>query len=174
MALTKTKTKREVPVELLDECFLYEQSTGELYWKERPLKHFCSEHQQKIWNKRFSGKRAGSIHGRYRVVCVNGVRMFEHRVVLALYLGVWPSAETDHINRNGHDNRLNNLRVVDRGTNCSNREFRRSKLGVTGVKQDGQKFITRKQVNGIRVYLGTFDSIKEAKLAYDAFNGRNG
>ena len=128
MALTKAK--REVPVELLDECFLYEQSTGALYWKERPLKHFCGERQQKTWNKRFSGKRAGSVHGRYR--------------------------------------------VVDRGVNCSNREFKKSKLGVTGVKRDGKKFIARKQINGIRVYLGTFGSIEEAKLAYDLYNGRNG
>ena len=172
MALTKAK--REVPVELLDECFLYEQSTGALYWKERPLKHFCGERQQKTWNKRFSGKRAGSVHGRYRVVCVNNVRMFEHRVVLALHLRVWPLAETDHINRNGYDNRLSNLRVVDRGVNCSNREFKKSKLGVTGVKRDGKKFIARKQINGTRVYLGTFGSIEEAKLAYDLYNGRNG
>ena len=57
MALTAIRIHES---DYLNECFYYEQKTGELFWKYRPLKHFSSSSIQKQLNTRFAGKPAGA------------------------------------------------------------------------------------------------------------------
>ena len=52
---------------------------------------------------------------KYKRITVNGVRYLEHRWVMEQHLGrkLSPKEHVDHINRNKHDNRIENLRVLD-------------------------------------------------------------
>lgn len=73
--------------------------------------------------------------------------------------------EVAHINRNGLDNSIENLRLVDRQTNVCNTGCRKdSKTGVKGVSyREGRlkPYSAHKQRNGIRK-CKSFETIEEA------------
>ena len=150
--------RRSVDIDIVRAAFRYDPRSGHLTWIGV--------------NRRMVGKRAGYAAVRYRKVCVGGVRMFEHRVIWALVYGEWPAAEIDHIDRDGHNNRIENLRAVHREENCANRGvFKNNRLGVACVKEvKPGSFQARIQSGGNRVTLGTFqtleaatDAVREAK-----------
>lgn len=145
--------RRSVPVDMIRAAFKYDPESGHLIWIGV--------------NHRMVGRRAGYASARYRKVCVGGIRMFEHRVIWAFVHGVWPAAEIDHVDRNGHNNRIENLRVVTREKNCANRGvFKNNRLGVAGVKEvKPGSFQARIQTNGNRVTLGTFRTLEAAANA---------
>lgn len=81
-----------------------------------------------------------------------------------------PCEFVDHINRNGLDNRKENLRIVDRSQNaCNSKRRKDASLQYRGVKlnkTDG-KFHARISINGKRRHLGSFNTLEEAAKAYD-------
>lgn len=136
---------RVVPIERLREVFAYDPDTGIVVR---------------------NGKRAGGVSDRYRTVSIDGVRLKEHRLIWALVHGEWPE-EIDHINRDGYDNRLSNLRATNRSENCINRKvFKNNRCGVRGVKLTKEgTYLVRKQKNGVRRSIGTFKTLEEAQNA---------
>ena len=50
-----------------------------------------------------------------------------HRVAWALYCGEWPKHTIDHINRDGTDNRIENLRDVPQQVNNNNKSKYKTK-----------------------------------------------
>jgi len=106
--------------------FMYEPETGRLLWKvKRP------------GPKTFIGMVAGSVKtdGRYRSVCLNGKRNYVHRIVWEMHFGQIPSGMCiDHIDGNGLNNKLQNLRVATLSENQRNRsQSKVSKTGIQGV-----------------------------------------
>lgn len=76
----------------------------------------------------------------------------------------------DHINRNPLDNRLENLRCVDRGENVRNSKvLRNSKSGVKGVRFRYNRYQARITLNGKTMSLGHFDTLEEAKNAREEY-----
>lgn len=74
----------------------------------------------------------------------------------------------DHINHNTLDNRKINLRNVTHAENCQNKNVQRnSKTGVRGVHKHSKNnsWIAQLEVNGKKVYLGSYKSIEEANKA---------
>lgn len=97
---------------------------------------------------------------------VDGRIHFMHHAVHGRRAGML----TDHKNGNGLDNRRENLRDATNGQNMANR--RRSSnaakaKGVSYVPKLG-KFKAYLQVNKVRHTLGYFDTMEEARAAYDA------
>jgi len=92
-----------------------------------------------------------------------------HRILI----GANPGEEVDHINGDGMDNRLENLRIVNRAQNQQNRKHRHdSKTGCRGIRHwEGYGFKNpwqaRLTVNGVRVSLGFFAKKEDAILAYN-------
>jgi hypothetical protein len=80
--------------------------------------------------------------------------------------GKWPKLEIGYINHNAADTRWVNLRAMtpsQRGATSR----RRNKLGVRGVwiAKSG-KYVAHIRVAGKKKYLGLFDTIEKASVAY--------
>ena len=78
--------------------------------------------------------------------------------------------ETDHINRDGLDNRKSNLRVCTRSQNARNAKRRVTNTsGHKGVSWDKErkKWHAEIMINYKKIHLGRFDTVEEAAAAYD-------
>lgn len=73
--------------------------------------------------------------------------------------------ETDHINRNGLDNRRINLRLATTAQNQWNRRPLKNRSGYEGVRWDRGKWRIDMTVNNKPTYFGRFSNIKDAVLA---------
>jgi len=96
--------------------------------------------------------------------------LFMHNLIIPHSVGM----QVDHINRNGLDNRRKNLRVGTISQNYAN--FPKKK--GTNSKYRGVSFLKRKNgrqwqasttLNGKGVYIGIYETEKEAALAYNQF-----
>lgn len=78
--------------------------------------------------------------------------------------------ELDHINRDGFDNRICNLRLVSPSLNRLNRVTQGSVpfRGVCFHKASGL-FTAQKSIKGVKHYLGCFKTVEEAATAWDLF-----
>lgn len=89
--------------------------------------------------------------------------VYLHRQVLG-----FPTAAVDHINRNVLDNRRQNLREASSAQNCANSRLPITNTsGYRGVFKKRAKWAAQISVNNKSVYLGAFNSIKEAAKAYN-------
>lgn len=91
-----------------------------------------------------------------------------HRVIWMLVHGEWPEHEIDHINGDKTDNRLVNLRCVDRATNGKNLKRKSNNTsGTTGVNWDKwtEQWKACIYVNGKNINLGRFASFDDAVTA---------
>ncbi|QAU04440.1 HNH homing endonuclease [Escherichia phage vB_EcoS_IME542] len=92
-----------------------------------------------------------------------------HRIILDIVNGKIPSGLfVDHINHIRNDNRIENLRLVNRQGNAMNQSLRKTnKTGVLGVSWVPRlsKYVARMGVDGYEYHIGCFDSIEEAARA---------
>lgn len=125
-----------------------------------------------------AGKLAGSVsvHG-YRVIRLGRKSVRACRLAWFLSHGEWPVGEIDHINGNRLDDRLKNLRVVDRAGNSQNKGSAQANnrscglLGVTWNKQH-HRWQAKLMANKVRYHVGYFDTPEAAHAAYMAVKSR--
>ena len=129
------KINQKLVKELID----YHPDTGEIFWRVRDRRHFQNDGEHRYWNKRWAGMPAGYIqhnkilNQKYVVMPVLRTRQRAHRMIWLWVHGELPD-DIDHINGCSTDNRILNLRSVDRTTNLRNRaRFKNNTSGVTGV-----------------------------------------
>ena len=145
------------PVEKVRYLLDYDPLTGILRWKKNT-------------GRAIKGREAGSIDPStgYHRTRIFGQAIVSHHVIWAIMTGERPPEEVDH--RTGKSNEWANLRKATRSTNMANRGAQPDT--VTGTKGVSYHKVTGKwqaQI-GFRKknhYLGTFDTIEEAKAAYD-------
>lgn len=92
-----------------------------------------------------------------------------HQIIYLLHHGSIPK-EIDHINGIRIDNRIENLRAVDRSLNCANQKIQnRSKSGFKGVTKlyGKNKWRARIKHKQTEFYLGAFDTAESAAEAYN-------
>lgn len=85
-----------------------------------------------------------------------------------LLKGIHKGKVIDHINRNKKDNRLCNLRIVDKSQNAFNTDLRiNNSSGVTGVRyrKDTNRWTAEIKKHGKKHCLGCFATIEEATEA---------
>ena len=142
----------------------YDYKDGEIYRKNHKVKSY-------------NGVKAGWIDVRGYVRTKLFSKMtFAHRVIWEMHNGDVPEGmEIDHINGVKHDNRIENLRCVDRFINCKNASMRvDNKTGVTGVtyNKSKNKFIAQMQKDGVRVNK-SFEKLIDAKEYAESFYASN-
>jgi len=161
--------------EVLRQLLHYECDTGRLFWKERGPEWFCdndrhtAEQLARIFNGRNAGRLAftasdgkGYLQGQ---VCK--YHTFAHRVAWAWVHGDWPGI-IDHIDGDGTNNRLSNLRAVSSKQNARNSAKPSSNTsGHVGVRWRDR--IKRWEVNigcdGRQRYVGSYGCITAAVVA---------
>lgn len=125
-----------------------------------------------IGKRDLSGYARGYVPLHLRSALNNKSNVLMHRVVLGVLSHMVP---VDHINGNKLDNRRENLRLVTAKQNIVNRPAGRNNLstGYKGVsfvrdKHGHRKWcIARITIDGVRKYLGVFQSPELAAIAYN-------
>ena len=179
--------KEDIDFNYVNSCFVVKDDL--LYWRDqRPLEHFATERAWNIWNTKCAGKQAGGParsrdnSNAYRYVSMNGGKHYAaHRVIWMLAYGKWPSGVLDHIDGNGLNNSLSNLKDTNQVYNSRNSQMKSlNKSGVNGVHWDASRgkwnamgYIT---VDGKKkgVYLGRFTDLEDAKLAREKWQEEEG
>jgi len=148
--------KKHPTVERLKELLTYDEASGQLVWKvyrnaQRP-----------------AGSVAGHIHSsRGKLYCrvrVDNCLIMGHRIIWAMQYGAWPALQIDHIDGNGQNNRLSNLRLTTQAENNRNAAIRKdNKTGVAGVTINRSgRFQPNIKLNGKNTWLGSFATLEEA------------
>lgn len=170
--MPENKPSLRVLREALDYC----PETGLFTWRERPVSHFMDGAKYSAafiasrWNRKYAGKSAGNYDPKvgYVRVGINYTNHLAHRLAWVLAHGSEPEGSIDHIDGDGLNNRLSNLRVVTARQNQQNQAKRiDNKSGVTGVfyRADRGKWMASIRVNGKSQSIGHFDSMQDAATA---------
>lgn len=146
--------------EELKKYLYYDMQSGNFYWK------FYSGNRIKIGN--VAGSKTN--HG-YISIRVNKHRQYAHRLAWLYVYGKIPK-QLDHINRNGTDNRISNLRECTQAENMKNvPKLSTNKSGYKGVSwaKNNRKWVVYARHKGKKVNLGYYECIKEAANVYKNF-----
>ena len=130
-------------------------------YKPLPSKDILNSKFKYVDGKLFEGSRevGRELNGKWTVK-VFGERFLRSRIIYAMHHEDPKDLQIDHIDRNGLNDRLENLRLASASDNSTNRGYDR-KL-PTGVYVSGAKF----RACYSRKYLGLFDTVEEARHAY--------
>lgn len=136
------------------ELFDYNPATGDLIWRK----------------DRTGGTKAGDVAGSikssgYRMVKINGTLYSAHRLVWAWHHGNWPTNEIDHADRIPLNNRIENLRDVDRSVNVANRATW-GRTGFKGVIRHRNRYVAQITIDGEHCHIGSYLCAEEALEAF--------
>jgi len=171
---------QDIVRELLD----YSPETGEFTWRERGEDWF-PRGTAKAWNKRFAGKKAGSLYVRKRdgyariYFRLFGRLRAAHRMAWIYMEGLPVPEQIDHINHDATDNRWCNIRASSAVENAKNRSRRVDNAsGVAGVSWERRagKWQAYGASGGKRKFLGLFqyDDLDVAAMEVMEFWAENG
>ena len=157
----------------LIESLEYNPETGEIRWKVRPESQFKNSTVWKRTNNKHAGTLAGYINNisgiDYLVIKVRQKAYLGHRLAWFLHFGEHPSGLIDHIDGDGTNNRIDNLRIATPSQNARNcKLFSTSSSGTCGVYwvERTKKWRSKGsyRVNGmkINVHLGYFRNKEDA------------
>lgn len=153
---------KDLTLERVREVLDYDIETGKLTWKVR------------LSPRRNIGEEAGttsSMPGEvaYRRITIDKVECGAHRLAWLLAYGAWPLHCIDHIDGNGLNNRISNLREAVHSENARNRGAQRnSKSGIKGVSWhvESGRWQAKIQHHGKGKNLGYYATPEEAREAY--------
>jgi HNH endonuclease len=172
---------RQLPeIDLLHKLIEYDSSTGLFTWKPRSVELFDDSKGEawwraKIWNKKNAGKLAlNNPHGVLKLHLSGGIFgeiWLAHRIAWGMHYNVRDFDVIDHIDGDGTNNKIFNLRTANMAVNARNAAMRKdSSSGIAGVhwhvgRWGRPVWVARVQINGKRHFLGSFDDIEDAKSA---------
>ena len=139
----------------------------------KELLHYDPDTGIFTWNKSKGNARKGSEAGwianqrckKYRIIMINGKSYYAHRLACLYVYGYLPEHDTDHINGDGLDNKISNIRYATTTENCRNRRVpSNNKSGIIGVSWEKKvsKWRVRISHNGKLLCLGLFSNLQSA------------
>jgi hypothetical protein len=172
--------KEDLTQETLKKALDYDPLTGIFVWSNnRSVEDFKSYIGYRAYQGKYAGKVAGyRLHDKvsdnfYIQINLKGIRYCGHRLAWLYMYGKWPEHLIDHIDGNGLNNRIDNLREADRLLNARNRRMsKNNKSGVNGVYWE--KLVNGWVASGYyydndnvrrKKYLGSYQTIEEAENA---------
>lgn len=124
-------------------------------------------------NRKGSRNKVGDVLGSatrngHLEVQLDGQKHYIHRLAFLYMMGAMPRGVVDHINRNGSDNRWDNLRDVTQNENTHNqtRLAENNSTGFVGVHRWGEKYRAKINIGKKQMHLGTYDDPAVAAAAY--------
>lgn len=167
------KTLRTHPISELRRLLRYEHESGELFWTGAP---WAGSNCHASAGARAGNENTGT-KNIYRHIGVGRHRYYEHRVAFAMYHGRWPNGPIDHIDGDGRNNAIVNLREsssVDNGRNSKLKSNNTS--GINGVywSTESKRWVAKIKVGVGSISLGYFKSKGDAALAREAANRKYG
>ena len=156
-------------VDRLRDLLRYDPDTGEFVWLPRQN----DSREGKRWNTRYAGTVAGNknLANGYTWYHVDGNQYRGHIIAWLYMMGSFPDSDIDHKDRDGFNNKWDNLREATQSQNCANKTARvDNPTGVKGVSWEGSrnKWVASIGVNYRKIKIGRFERIEDAKAAYDA------
>lgn len=139
---------------------LFEYKDGVLFWKERP----------KNSRKPKDDMEAGTLTGHgYKKIAINKNKYYVHQVIFLMQHGFIPKL-LDHIDGNGLNNKIENLRVANKTENAYNSKTRID--NTSGHKsviwhKKSNKWMVQLQLQKKSKYFGVFDDFEFACLVAD-------
>ena len=142
----------------LKEVLRYDPDTGQFTW-------LVQRNQMAV------GSVAGTNHPNgARMIWIDGVSYYAHRLAWLYVYGKWPTHDIDHIDRDRSNNRIRNLRDVTESVNLQNQCLtgRKNSSGLLGVCWYSRynKWNASIRVNGRSINLGYFCTKEEAHALY--------
>jgi hypothetical protein len=152
----------------LKKCIYYNEHDGLAVWKRRPVDHFKSERDAKIWNTKNAGNciSCKGNNGYFRL-SINGKSYSLHRLVFLYMDGSMPANQVDHKDKNRLNNKYDNLRQATALINSQNQPLRSNNTsGIKGVYWNSlrKKWHARITVNKKVIHLGYYTKKKEAEI----------
>ena len=136
--------------EYLKERLVYDKDTG-IFTNKKSISHAMK------------GEKAGYefiVNGKkYLRIQIQNKLYLVHRLAWLYVFGALPPDQIDHINGNGIDNRIINLRCVNNSENCKNRRLpRNSTSGCIGVcwHKLTDKWQSNIKIDGKKIHLGIY------------------
>jgi len=128
-----------------------------------------------MWRKRHRRARtdvpagAVSYSGKYTMGGIDGKAYFVHRILYAMYHKVDPGElQIDHVNLDGGDNCVDNLRAATGAQNRQNSKTMRNGLkgAYRSTTKTGKQWVSAIMADRVIHTLGYFDTEQEAHDAY--------
>lgn len=152
-------------LELFKTMLSYDHESGKFFWRGENC------------YSRVRGKTAGAVSKvksgkKYIKIAIRGEVFLAHRLAWFFNYGEFPAGQIDHINGDGTDNRILNLRVVSPSENMKNQKLRSTnKSGRCGVSFCNQRglWVASITVDRKSILLGRFSEKSDAiKARVDA------
>jgi hypothetical protein len=148
---------------LLQSLLNYDPETGIFTYKHTLIKKTRVYH--------YAGDLVDTIRNGYFCVSIAKTSYYLHRLAYLYMTGSMPNDCVDHIDGNTQNNKWNNLRETTKKLNPKNRAGDCDSLtkvkGVYFNKKLG-RYTSQIMSDGKSHYLGAYDTVDEAKAAYDA------
>lgn len=145
-------------LDLLREFIHYDSESGLFTWIKKPAR------------KIIVGTEAGRELRGYRKIRLANEEYFSHRLAWLYVHGTWPEHVIDHINGNGKDNRIANLRDVPQQMNAQNMRapMASGTTGLQGVSWDKSRklFKASLTIGPVQKTVGRFPVAEDAHQAY--------
>ena len=150
-----------------NEDFIYESETGGMIRARDSRNNFCvvaHKYAPCPWKTRNG----------YKLVKYKGKDVAQHRIAWFLVYGYWPY-QIDHINQIRSDNRLSNLREVNREKQARNHKLQKnnsSGIPCVGWNKRLNRWQVRISDKGKLIHLGYFDDFFQACCARKSAENR--
>ena len=152
------ENRNDLTSSILKSILYYDPSSGKFYWKERTS---SSNNPSKE-----AGTTKNNRKVRYRVIRIDGVGFYAHRLAWLYMTGEWPRCQVDHRDGDGLNNKWKNLRECNNSENSWNTSrYSDNTSGHKNIFHDKKydKWVVIITAYGKRVFTDRYDCLHKAK-----------